>query len=173
MSPARKPATPKLATNSSNKERAAIATIAQDAWRKVGVDAQIQLLETNAFLAKYQQTRDFDAIVAGGARASWWERLRANFIVPSLGRPLGALALIAMGFLGARFTSLGNPAGIGTALVQAALRQAQQLGHAAAVLGATGMGLGVYARLGFREVCKLSFWKYGKMRQLREERKKP
>jgi len=46
------------------------------------------------------------------------------------------------------------------------LRQAQQLGHAAAVLGATGMGLGVYARLGFREVCKLSFWKYGKMRQL-------
>jgi peptide/nickel transport system substrate-binding protein len=56
-----------LATNSSNKERAAIATIAQDAWRKVGVDAQTQLLETNAFLAKYQQTRDFDAIVAGGA----------------------------------------------------------------------------------------------------------
>ena len=56
--------------------------------------------------------------------------------------------------------------GIGTALVQAALRQAQQLGHAVAVLGATGMGLTVYARLGFREVCKLSFWKYGKMRQL-------
>jgi GNAT superfamily N-acetyltransferase len=56
--------------------------------------------------------------------------------------------------------------GIGTALVQAALRQAQQLGHATAVLGATGMGLTVYARLGFREVCKLSFWKYGKMRQL-------
>ena len=56
--------------------------------------------------------------------------------------------------------------GIGTALVQAALRQAQQLGHATAVLGATGMGMSVYARLGFREVCKLSFWKYGKMRQL-------
>ena len=56
--------------------------------------------------------------------------------------------------------------GIGTALVQAALQQGQQLGHAAAVLAATGMGLGVYARLGFREVCKLSFWKYGKMRQL-------
>jgi peptide/nickel transport system substrate-binding protein len=56
-----------LATNSSNKERAAIATIAQDAWRKVGLDVQTQLLETNAFFAKYQQTRDFDAIVAGGA----------------------------------------------------------------------------------------------------------
>jgi len=25
--------------------------------------------------------------------------------------------------------------------------------------------MSVYARLGFREVCKLSFWKYGKMRQ--------
>src|SRR5437773_836259 len=50
--------------------------------------------------------------------------------------------------------------GIGTALVQAALRQAQQLGHATAVLSATGMGMSVYARLGFREVCKLSFWKY-------------
>src|SRR6266851_4114830 len=56
-----------LVTNSSNKERAAIATIAQDAWRKVGIDMQPQLLETNAFFAKYQQTRDFDAIVAGGA----------------------------------------------------------------------------------------------------------
>ncbi len=33
-----------LATNSSNKERAAIATIAQDAWRKVGIDMQTQLL---------------------------------------------------------------------------------------------------------------------------------
>jgi hypothetical protein len=46
------------------------------------------------------------------------------------------------------------------------LRQAQRFGHAEAVLAATRMGLGVYARLGFREVCKLSFWEYGKMRQL-------
>jgi GNAT superfamily N-acetyltransferase len=56
--------------------------------------------------------------------------------------------------------------GIGTALVHAALQQAQRLGHGAAVLAASGMGLSVYARLGFREVCKMSFWKYGKMRQL-------
>jgi len=56
-----------LSTNSSNKERVAIATIAQDAWRKVGIDMQTELLETNAFFAKYQQTRDFDAIVAGGS----------------------------------------------------------------------------------------------------------
>jgi GNAT superfamily N-acetyltransferase len=56
--------------------------------------------------------------------------------------------------------------GIGTALVFAAVRHAKELGHSAAVLGATGMGFGVYARVAFREVCKLSFWKYGKMRQL-------
>ena len=37
--------------------------------------------------------------------------------------------------------------------------------YRASVLAATGMGLGVYTRLGFREVCQLSFWKYGKMRQ--------
>jgi GNAT superfamily N-acetyltransferase len=59
--------------------------------------------------------------------------------------------------------------GIGTALVHAAVLHAKKLGHRAAVLGATGMGLGIYARLGFREVCKLSFWKYGKMRQIRDD----
>lgn len=55
--------------------------------------------------------------------------------------------------------------GIGTALVAATLRHGNKLGYQAAVLGATGMGMGINARLGFREVCKLSFWKYGKMRQ--------
>jgi len=55
--------------------------------------------------------------------------------------------------------------GIGTALVRAALLHAKKLGYRAAVLAATGMGLRIYTRLGFREVCKLSFWKYGKMRQ--------
>jgi len=57
--------------------------------------------------------------------------------------------------------------GIGSALVHTALRQAQMLGFRVAVLGATGMGQQLYARFHFREVCKLSFWKYGKMRQMR------
>jgi GNAT superfamily N-acetyltransferase len=56
--------------------------------------------------------------------------------------------------------------GIGSALVHAALRYGKELGYRAVVLGATGMEASVYARAGFREVCKLSFWKYGKMRQL-------
>jgi GNAT superfamily N-acetyltransferase len=56
--------------------------------------------------------------------------------------------------------------GIGTAPVRAALVDPRErLGYGAAVLAATGAGFGVYARLGLREVCKLSFWKYGKMRQ--------
>ena len=55
--------------------------------------------------------------------------------------------------------------GIGSALLRAALCQARELGFKAAVLSATGMGQTLYRRLDFEEVCKLSFWKYGKMRQ--------
>jgi len=51
-------------------------------------------------------------------------------------------------------------------LVYAAKQHGKKLGFAAAVLSATGKGEGVYKRLGFREVCKMSFWKYGKMRRL-------
>jgi GNAT superfamily N-acetyltransferase len=56
--------------------------------------------------------------------------------------------------------------GIASALVHAALRHGKQLSYRTAVLAATGMGSGVYTRQGFREVGKLSFYKYGKMRQL-------
>src|SRR5262249_12334811 len=56
--------------------------------------------------------------------------------------------------------------GIGSALVHSALLHARKLGFRAAVLGATGMGARIYTRMNFHEVCKISFWKYGKMRQL-------
>jgi peptide/nickel transport system substrate-binding protein len=57
-----------LLTNAGNPVRAAIVVIAQDAWRQVGIEARTQILETNAFNAKWQTPgkRDFDAIVAGG-----------------------------------------------------------------------------------------------------------
>jgi len=55
--------------------------------------------------------------------------------------------------------------GIGTMLVYAALRHAIALGRSECVLAATGAGKGVYERTGFREVTKISFWMYGKMRQ--------
>jgi len=48
----------------------------------------------------------------------------------------------------------------------AAASERPELFDRIAVLGATGMGHALYSRFNFREVCKLSFWKYGKMRQL-------
>ena len=93
-----------------------------------------------------------------------------HFAASLEGRPVGETALCygaeVAGIYDVEVMEAFRRRGIGTALVKAALRHSQLLGHAAAVLGATGTGLSVYARLGFREVCKLSFWKYGKMRQL-------
>lgn len=93
-----------------------------------------------------------------------------HFAASLEGRPVGETALCCgaevAGIYDVEVMEAFRRRGIGTALVHAALRQARQLGFGAAVLGASGIGLGVYARLGFREVCKLSFWKYGKMRQL-------
>lgn len=88
------------------------------------------------------------------------------------GQPVGETVLIlgagVAGIYGVEVLKEFRRRGIGTALVHAALVQARkQFGQRTAVLSATGMGKGVYARLGFREVCKLSFWKYGKLRQQR------
>jgi GNAT superfamily N-acetyltransferase len=57
--------------------------------------------------------------------------------------------------------------GIGTMLVHAALQHAVALGFRTTVLAATGAGQGAYERCGFREVGKISFWMYGRMRQAR------
>jgi peptide/nickel transport system substrate-binding protein len=54
-----------LSIQSGDQRRTAVATIAQDAWRKVGVDAHIDTVEPAAFVTKYQQAHDFDAIVSG------------------------------------------------------------------------------------------------------------
>jgi GNAT superfamily N-acetyltransferase len=105
-----------------------------------------------------------------GAMALVKPRQVWHFAASLEGRPVGETALCCgaevAGIYDVEVMEAFRRRGIGTALVHAALRQARQLGFGAAVLGASGIGLGVYARLGFREVCKLSFWKYGKMRQL-------
>jgi peptide/nickel transport system substrate-binding protein len=54
-----------LTHESGDQRRAAIATIAQDAWRRVGVEVHIEVMEPAAFVQKYQSAHDFDAIVAG------------------------------------------------------------------------------------------------------------
>lgn len=54
-----------LVTNSGNKVREQIATIAQDQLKKIGVQVDTNLMEWNAFLDKVNKTHDFDAIVLG------------------------------------------------------------------------------------------------------------
>lgn len=94
-----------------------------------------------------------------------------NFVASAEGKPVGETTLCdgagVAGIYDVEVLEEFRGRGIGSALVSAALRTArEELGLQHAVLAATGMGFGVYTRLGFREVCKLSFWKYGKMRQL-------
>jgi GNAT superfamily N-acetyltransferase len=104
-----------------------------------------------------------------------WARLRPrqvwNFCAFHEARPVGETMLLVSddiaGIYGVEVLESLRGRGIGTALVWAALHEAARQGRAFAVLSATGMGVGIYQRLGFREVGKLSFWKYGKMRQLR------
>lgn len=54
-----------LITNNGNPQRKAIAAIAQDAWRKIGVDCQVQLFEWAVFLKDFINTGEFDAVVLG------------------------------------------------------------------------------------------------------------
>jgi GNAT superfamily N-acetyltransferase len=63
--------------------------------------------------------------------------------------------------------------GVGAALVHAAVLHAKSLGISAAVLAATGLGFGVYERVGFETVGKLSFWRYGKTKGRRQAASAP
>jgi peptide/nickel transport system substrate-binding protein len=53
-----------LTTNAGNQRRADIAQIAQQAWRRIGVDAQIQTLESNTFFDRLQK-RNYEAAIGG------------------------------------------------------------------------------------------------------------
>jgi peptide/nickel transport system substrate-binding protein len=55
-----------LSIQSGDLRRLGVATIAQDAWRKLGMQVQIEQLEAAALNAKYLQAHDFDAIIGGG-----------------------------------------------------------------------------------------------------------
>jgi len=87
------------------------------------------------------------------------------------GQPVGETALFdgagVAGLYDVEVIEKFRRRGIASALIHAALRHGKQMGRTLAVLGATGLGSGVYQREGFREICKISFWKYGKMRQHR------
>ncbi|MFO7179467.1 MAG: peptide-binding protein [Pseudomonadota bacterium] len=54
-----------LITNAGNPQRKAILSIAQEAWRKIGVRCTTQVFEWTVFLEQFVHPRNFDAIVLG------------------------------------------------------------------------------------------------------------
>jgi len=67
-----------LITNSGNELRKAILTVAQDAWKQIGIDVRTDLLEWAVFIQERVNKLDFDALILAGV----WDRTR----------PLSALA---------------------------------------------------------------------------------
>lgn len=54
-----------LITNNGNPQRKAIATIAQNGWRKLGIDCRVQLFEWAVFLKDFINVAEFDVTVLG------------------------------------------------------------------------------------------------------------
>jgi len=54
-----------LITNSGNDIRKAVLAIAQDAWRRIGIDVRTDLLEWSVFIQERVNRADFDALVLG------------------------------------------------------------------------------------------------------------
>jgi len=54
-----------LITNSGNDLRKAVAAIAQDAWKQIGIDVRTDLLEWSVFIQERVHKLDFDAIILG------------------------------------------------------------------------------------------------------------
>lgn len=56
-----------LVTNNGNPQRKAIMQVAQEAWRKLGIECKVQAFEWTVFLEEFVHKRNFDAIVLGWA----------------------------------------------------------------------------------------------------------
>jgi ABC-type transport system substrate-binding protein len=54
-----------LITNNGNDIRRDIMAVAQDGWKKIGVDVNVDMLEWSVFIGKYIDQGDFDACVLG------------------------------------------------------------------------------------------------------------
>ncbi|MFO7784090.1 MAG: ABC transporter substrate-binding protein [Thermodesulfobacteriota bacterium] len=54
-----------LITNSGNDIRKAVLAVAQDAWRRLGIDVRTDLLEWSVFIQERVDRADFDALVLG------------------------------------------------------------------------------------------------------------
>jgi ABC-type transport system substrate-binding protein len=56
-----------LVTNNGNPQRKAIMQVAQEAWKKLGIECKVQAFEWTVFLEEFVHKRNFDAIVLGWA----------------------------------------------------------------------------------------------------------
>jgi ABC-type transport system substrate-binding protein len=56
-----------LITNQGNNLRKAILSIAQDSWRKIGIDVRTDVLEWAVFIQERVNKLDFDALILGWA----------------------------------------------------------------------------------------------------------
>jgi GNAT superfamily N-acetyltransferase len=78
------------------------------------------------------------------------------------GRPVGACTLFrgsrAFGVFDVGVVNDARRRGIGAALMAHALSFAREAGGKAAILISSGMGHGMYQRVGFRDVCKVGYW---------------
>ena len=54
-----------LITNNGNELRKAILAIAQDAWRRIGIDVGTDLLEWSVFIQEHVNKADFDSLILG------------------------------------------------------------------------------------------------------------
>lgn len=54
-----------LVTNNANPQRKAVMTVAQDAWRKLGIDCKTQAFEWTVFIEDFVESDNFDALVLG------------------------------------------------------------------------------------------------------------
>jgi ABC-type transport system substrate-binding protein len=54
-----------LVSNVGNASRKAVMTVAQEAWRKIGVDCKVQAFEWTVFLEDFAMKDNFDALVFG------------------------------------------------------------------------------------------------------------
>jgi ABC-type transport system substrate-binding protein len=54
-----------LITNSGNDIRKSTLAIAQDSWRKIGIDVKTDIVEWTVFIGKHVNTANFDALILG------------------------------------------------------------------------------------------------------------
>lgn len=95
--------------------------------------------------------------------AAQWPKRFFDFVALAAGnRPVGACSMFVndsvAGFYDVGVLKEYRDKGIGSAMLAHALRFAREQGATRAVLLASGMGYGMFERVGFREMCKIAYW---------------